>query len=302
MAVFVESIAPVPGQSLRLLSWTQDVENVRLHTDCGGFQAVRGRGTQWHRHPEIELTLIREGQGLHLVGDRLSRFSDGEAVLIGRNLPHYWRMQRPSTGYCIQFDPQTLNTVWQSPEIDELRFLWGHCERGLRLGGRLAESQHTTVQMLPDLSPLSRLRCLIEILESISTAAEDNVTPLASADFHLPEPGDPYDDSIAMVVNLITTRYQEELRLDEILAHLPLSRATFARHFKLSTGKTFSSFLTEVRIDHVCQALATTKRNVTDIAYESGFNDLPHFNRTFRRLMMQTPRSWRKPHAMHHQP
>ncbi|MFV1959397.1 MAG: hypothetical protein ACC662_08290, partial [Planctomycetota bacterium] len=44
-------------------------------------------------------------------------------------------------------------------------------------------------------------------------------------------------------------------RLDEILASLPLFRATFARHFKRSTGKTFSSFLAEVRIDHACHAV-----------------------------------------------
>ncbi len=297
MAVFVESIEPLPGQSLRLLSWNQGVERVRLHTGVGHYRAIAGVGALWHRHPEIELTLILEGEGLRLVGDRLGRFGAGEAVLIGRNLPHYWRMQTPSSGYCLQFDPRSTDSVWRSPEFEQLLPLWRSCERGLRLRGRLAELMHSEIQTLPGLSPLSRLRVLISLLEAISTAPCSEVIPLASADFHLPEPGEPYDDSIALAVNLITTRYQEPLRLDEILRKLPLSRATFARHFKRGTGRTFSGFLTEVRIDHACHSLATTKRSVTEIAFESGFNDLPHFNRTFRRRTGKNPLNWRRQHA-----
>jgi len=299
MAVFVESIEPVAGQSFRLLSWNEDVKKVLLHTDDGNSRPVLGRGEQWHRHPEIELTLIREGQGLHLVGDRLSRFGDGEVLIIGRNMPHYWRMQASSNGYCIQFDPHLPNTVWQSPEAEQLAPFWLRCERGLRLRGELAESLHSSVRGLPGLSPMSRLQTLMGIVESISHAPNEEVTPLASADFRLPEPGELFNDSIAIVVNLLTTRYDEELRLDEILAQLPLSRASFARHFKRSTGKTFSRFLTEVRINHVCHDLATTTRSVTDIAFSCGFNDLPHFNRTFRRLMRQTPLRWRADQGVH---
>jgi AraC-like DNA-binding protein/mannose-6-phosphate isomerase-like protein (cupin superfamily) len=296
VAVFVESIKTTPEQSLRLLSWNHEVERVRLHVEPGKHRNIVGSGAQWHRHPEIELTVVKEGEGLHLVGDRLTRFSSGEVVLIGRNVPHYWRMESSSTGYCVQFDPQLPLSLWRSPELEPLQTLWRRCESGLRLTGQLVGSVQAAVEGLTSLSPMSGLGRLIGVLESISVAAKDDLHALASESFRLTKPGEPYDDSIASVVNIVTTRYHEPLRLDEIVSRLPLSRATFTRHFKASTGKTFSEFLTEVRINHVCHALVTSKRHVTEIAYESGFNDLPHFNRTFRKMTGHTPLAFRRLH------
>lgn len=269
---------------------------MRLHVGPGRHRDIIGSGAQWHRHPEIELTVIQGGEGLHLVGDRLTRFSSGEVVLIGRNVPHYWRMESSSTGYCIQFDPQHPLSLWRSPELEPLQALWRKCHSGLRLRGQLAGGVQASVEGLPSLSPIARLGSLIGILELISVGAEDDLQPLASPGFRLTEPGEPYDESIAKVVNIVTTRYHEPLRLDDIVSRLPLSRATFSRHFKASTGKTFTEFLTEVRINHVCHALVTSKRHVTEIAYDAGFNDLPHFNRTFRKRTGQTPLAFRRLH------
>jgi hypothetical protein len=48
-------------------------------------------GTTWHYHPELELHYVIQGEGVRLVGDNISNFSDGEIILLGANLPHTWR-------------------------------------------------------------------------------------------------------------------------------------------------------------------------------------------------------------------
>ena len=46
---------------------------------------------KWHYHTELELIHIVKGGGTQFIGDHISRFSNGDILLIGSNLPHYWR-------------------------------------------------------------------------------------------------------------------------------------------------------------------------------------------------------------------
>src|SRR6185312_11730808 len=47
--------------------------------------------SRWHYHPEIELIYFHKGSGMQFVGDSIKRFERDSIVLIGANLPHYWK-------------------------------------------------------------------------------------------------------------------------------------------------------------------------------------------------------------------
>ena len=46
---------------------------------------------RWHFHPEVELILFHKESGMRFVGDSIMRFRPNDIVLVGDNLPHYWR-------------------------------------------------------------------------------------------------------------------------------------------------------------------------------------------------------------------
>ena len=46
---------------------------------------------RWHYHPEIELVHIQQGSGTQFSGDSIQRFEPGDVLLVGTDLPHYWR-------------------------------------------------------------------------------------------------------------------------------------------------------------------------------------------------------------------
>ena len=46
---------------------------------------------RWHYHAEVELIHFKKGEGTQFIGDNIKRFKAGDVVLVGANLPHYWR-------------------------------------------------------------------------------------------------------------------------------------------------------------------------------------------------------------------
>jgi len=76
---------------------------------------------------------------------------------------------------------------------------------------------------------------------------------------------------------------------------LGISVRTLHLRFK-GTGRSFGRFVLEERLQACSQALRDDNQQrapISEIAYRWGFNDLSHFNRSFRSRFDMTPRQWR---------
>ena len=96
------------------------------------------------------------------------------------------------------------------------------------------------------------------------------------------------------VVKHLKASYPETHRLDELAARARLSRFHFIRVFREVTGVSPHQFLIGIRLRAASEHLQTTSRPITSVALETGFNDISHFNRTFRRAFGMSPRQWRE--------
>lgn len=72
-----------------------------------------------------------------------------------------------------------------------------------------------------------------------------------------------------------------------------LSTRHFSELFKKETGQNFVRYLQNRRVTVAKDLLSTTEKRVTTISFESGFDNLSHFNKTFKRLTGMTPLSFR---------
>jgi YesN/AraC family two-component response regulator len=75
-----------------------------------------------------------------------------------------------------------------------------------------------------------------------------------------------------------------------------MNRAAFCAFFKREKGKSFMSALNEYRIDSSCEMLRDTTIPIGDICFAVGFNDIPHYNRTFKKLKGKSPKDYRSHH------
>lgn len=105
------------------------------------------------------------------------------------------------------------------------------------------------------------------------------------------------DPHVLKLIKTIEKDYCHELKMEDLLRSVPLSRRSIEMRFKKTTGYTIYQYLLSVRVDHLAYLLATTERPYLDIAYEVGFRELTNVSRTFRKFKGCTPLEYRKTHC-----
>ncbi|UCB46846.1 MAG: helix-turn-helix transcriptional regulator [Spirochaetota bacterium] len=95
------------------------------------------------------------------------------------------------------------------------------------------------------------------------------------------------------VLSFLQTHYHENIPLDNIAKIACMSTCYFCKFFKNVTGKTFKEYIMRLRIDKARELLLQNDLNITEIAYEVGFENLSYFDRIFRRLTNLSPHDYR---------
>ena len=78
-----------------------------------------------------------------------------------------------------------------------------------------------------------------------------------------------------------------------------MTPTSFSRYFKLHANKSFSEFVSEIRIGHACKLLIEQKMNVSQACYESGFQTLSNFNKQFKTITDRTPLAYKKEYEVY---
>lgn len=99
---------------------------------------------------------------------------------------------------------------------------------------------------------------------------------------------------VAAAQRHMEANFEEPVTLDELARAAGLSRFHFARVFRAIVGESPHQRLIGLRLRAAADRLLDTRAPVTEIAFSVGFNDLSHFNATFRRAFGRAPGVWRR--------
>jgi AraC-like DNA-binding protein/ligand-binding sensor protein len=99
---------------------------------------------------------------------------------------------------------------------------------------------------------------------------------------------------VAKARAFIAGHHGEELSLAQVSHAVNMSAFYFCKVFKKATGLTFTDYVARVRIEAVRQLLLNPHKRVSEAAYEAGFQSLSQFNRTFRRIVGESPSDYRE--------
>lgn len=249
----------------------------------------------WHFHPELELVFVHGGSGKRHIGKNVSYFNDGDLVLMGANLPHYGftdRLTGNRSETVVQFKEDFLGQgFFDIPEMNNVKRLMELSKKGLVFYGSTKDEIGERIEKLAWADHYDRLIGLLGILKDLSYSREYEVL---NADGVALAVDTKENERMNQVYNYIRDHFKEHISLDQIAEEAHMTVPAFCRYFKKVSRKTFTKFVNEYRIVHASKLLAETSMSVTEVSFESGFNNFSHFNKRFKEFTGKSPSEYRK--------
>lgn len=253
----------------------------------------------FHKHPELQLTLIIESDGTVIMGDYVGNFRPGDVFLISSNVPHVFKNDKKyydeenqlrAHGISVFFE-ETLfgDKFFQLPETEAVgQFL--RKRQSLRLHPDTASRLRPKIINLQSMSGVSKVTEMLTILEILAHSEDNQVLTADIANDYTESQAKRLNDIYQFTMN----EFHRNITLDEVADVSNMTTSSFCRYFKKRTRKTYIEFLTEIRISYACKMLQKEDLSVTAVCDMCGFNNLSNFNRKFKKITGYTPMAFRK--------
>ncbi len=276
----LESVSPDVGSSFTCLKYLRD-ENIKTNF--------------WHYHPEIELIFVYKGSGKRQIGSNISYFTDGDLILIGSNLPHCGMTNENTKNeyeVVIQFSKEFVGQdFWKAVEMTRISALLEKAKSGIVFGEDFKKAVKPKIDSLTESHSLNKLLLLIEILNQMSLTQDYKI--LNASKYYLQTQKED-NDRINVIFNYVKDHFKEQITLETVAELANMTVPSFCRYFKKITNKTFTQFVNEYRITHAMKLLAEQPMSITEVCFDSGFNNFSYFNKTFKEHTQKSPSQYRK--------
>jgi AraC-like DNA-binding protein len=255
----------------------------------------------WHFHSEYEILYVIDGFGRSFVADNIEEFQSGDLVLLGSNLPHFWRSDetfhdkkndKKVKYIVIQFSNDFFKeAISEYPEFHLIKKMLEKSSRGMRFSRSFAQKGKNKIFKLVKSNGFDRT---IRLLEFLQFLAKTNEYRFLAGELYQAENHNFTSDRLTKVMHYLNTSYLKKIELEKVSDIANLHPSAFCRFFKEKSGKSLSEFVNDMRISYACRLIIEDKMNISQICYESGFNNLSNFNRTFKKHTGYTPTSYLK--------
>lgn len=256
----------------------------------------------YHFHPELELTLILKGEGKRYVGSNMSSYTAGDLVLLGSNLPHCWKSENVKKGQInasslvVQFKDDFLGQEFLSKvEMNNIKQLFERSRYGLQFLNKSALEARALIEAMNAES--NSFQKLILFLQLLHYLASSKQYLLLDKQKHSATYTSSEHKRINEVLAYIVDNFRGTIVLEKAASIAGMTPTAFCKYFKRATRKTFIETVMSYRLNYAAQQLVHTDKAISDVAFESGFGDVSHFYKSFKKAKGFSPLSYRKSFA-----
>ena len=279
------------------------LEQLNLDKDesffIGIFQDNLEKST-WHYHNNFEISFIIEGSGKRIVADSIEDFQPGDMVFIGQNLPHVWIADKEMGVISnrnlelvfLQFTSEVLSSqLFILPEFKYISKAISFSERGVQIIGETLNEVSGLLLQMPYLKGFERMLHFLKILDLIGRS--NSLINLASKDY-LTARFSTGNKRIATIHEYLMLNYREEVDLKCLANLVNMAEGSLCRFFKQHMGTTIFEYLNKLKVEFACKLLMDPDLDILEVCLDSGYNNLSHFNKQFRKTTGVTPSEYRK--------
>ena len=277
MKLKLERIQPDSGSSFRILL-TPNLNDIFF----------------WHFHPEIEIVYVEAEKGIRHIGDHISTYAESDLALIGSYIPHLnfdYGVKTTVETVVIQLRENFFdNGLKTFPELNDVVDMFERAKTGIAFYGETKISAGERLKKLINLERFNQFFELMSIFQFLAKSDEYvklKARPISSQAILRQQ------DRIHQIYQHVEEHFKESIDTNIIAGKVNLSMASFCRYFKKTTKLTYTDFVNQYRINYAKKLLLQDK-NVTEACFESGFENLSYFNRTFKKISGESPSLFKK--------
>lgn len=256
--------------------------------------------SSWHYHNNFEISFITEGSGKRIVADSIEEFQPGDLVFIGRNLPHVWiadkEARSPSNRTLemvfLQFTAEIFGSqLLALPEFRNVAKALALSERGIQVVGQTLNEVSELMLQMPYMKGFERMLHFYRIMDIIGKS--DSNIQLASKEY-LKMRFKTGNKRISAIHEYLMNNYRDEVNLKRLSELVSMAEGSLCRFFKENIGMTLFEYLNQIKTDFACRLLMDPDLSILEVCLDSGFNNLSHFNKQFKKMTGATPSEYRK--------
>jgi len=248
----------------------------------------------WHFHPEYELVYIEGATGTRHVGEHISTYVGSDLVLIGSNIPHLNFDYGVKTDYrkvVVHLKKELIEShLCAIPELSPITQLFEKSQHGLAFSTDEKKQIGEKLFQLEHLDAFQQYLQLIEILRMLSSLSD---VELLHEQPYQNKFSEREQSRLRRIYAHVDKNYHQKIELREVAEISNMSKEAFCRYFKKVSNYTFIEFLNRYRISQ-SKRLLMSGNSVSEACYQTGFESLSYFSRTFKKVTNETPRDFRK--------
>lgn len=230
-----------------------------------------------HLHWTLEIVYVRSGVLNVLIQGRKVVLHQGDTVLLFPYVIHGYRAGKGDSVICICSPLEFL-------EVQSVTQYWP--QKMVFKAGEMEDVYHQEMDEMARLEDEAQMKFRESLLHLV-------LMRLLRHTRLIRRERTPDEEWMKRANEYILENFTQPITLEKLARHVGVNKYTLSKTFSHVMGASLPTYINSFRVEYAKEMLRTTRKSITQVALESGFENVRTFNRSFGRVLGCSPRDYR---------